>query len=211
MNTIFTTLVLMHALAAETKAVAPKEALYRLNSFAQIEGQFMQTKTLQELDVQIKTEGSFSIKKSVTNKSLFHWSIKKPTVSLVCIDSEGIEISSNSTEKDASVKKKKIKFAEMGAETNNQVLNFFKLLSLNKESAAELFTVEKLGNEFLLRPKNKEESLFQTVQIKINDRGLVEKLIVEEKSHDKIELHFFNLKTLQVLPAAELELLQCEK
>ena len=209
MNTFIATLALMQILSVTSAAAEPvgKEALLKLNSFAQIEGQFTQVKTLQELDVTIKTEGVFSITKSVANKSLFHWSIKKPNPSFICIDSEGLQISSGAE----TTKKKKIKFSEMGSETNDQILNFFKLLSLNQENAADLFTIEKAGKGFLLTPKAKEKSLFKSVKIEINNQGLVENLQVEEKSQDQIAIHFFNLKTKKIISAEQAQHLQCEK
>lgn len=213
MNTIIATFALLQILAVSAAAAEPvsKDVLIKLNSFAQIQGQFTQVKTLQELDVTIKSEGLFSITKFVSNKSLFHWSIKKPTSSFICIDSEGLQISSEPADKSTTAKKKQIKFSEMGTETNDQILNFFKLLSLNQENAAELFTIERSGQGFLLTPKDKEKSLFKTVQIEINKQGLVDNLIVEEKSQDKIAIHFFNMKTKKSISAEEAKHLQCEK
>ena len=213
MNTIIATLAFIQILAVTAAATEPvsKEVFLKLNSFAEIQGQFTQVKTLQELDVTIKTEGLFSIAKSVSNKSLFHWNIKKPTSSFVCIDSEGLQISSESTDKSTTAKKKQIKFSEMGTETNDQILNFFKLLSLNQENAAELFTIQRSGTGFLLTPKDKEKSLFKAVQIEINKQGLVDNLVVEEKSQDKITIHFFNMKTKKSISAEEAKHLLCKK
>lgn len=211
MNMIIGTLAFMQVLSAAALAAAPSEALLRLNSFAHIEGQFTQVKTLQEINVSIKTEGDFAITKSVSNKSLLHWNIKKPTKSLICIDSEGLQMTSVSDNKQNPITKKQIKFSEMGAETNDQILNFFKLLSLNQESAAQLFTVQPSGQGFLLTPKDKEKSVFENVHIKINKQGLIENLLVQEKSHDKIEIRFFNIKTKKTISSEKAKTLTCEK
>lgn len=211
MNVLFTMLVLLHSLTVAQAATTKQTQGLKIKSFAELQGQFTQIKTLQELDVKIKTEGKFKIKKSLDKNLLFIWSILKPSPSVVCIDSEGIQISANELNGKSDQKKKQIKFSEVSKETSDQVLNFFKLLSLDQESSENLFFIHQEGKSFLLAPKDPQTSLLRSVRIEVNRKGLIKNLLIEEKSSDKIQIQFLNLKTKDHLSKDEAHHFKCER
>ena len=208
MNMILTTFMLLSCLNALAVSETNKNQLLKLKSFAEIQGQFIQTKTLSELNVTIQTEGQFKINKGTDKKVIFYWNILKPSPSKICIDSEGIQISSNRP--GGKREPKKIKFSETGPETTTQMLSFFKLLSLDEKSAQDFFFFRAEGKSFLLTPKNSTTSLFKTVHIEINHQGLIKNLQIDEKSTDKIEIHFFKLKTKNILTKSAADQFKCE-
>lgn len=211
MRMIIIAIALLQGLSGTSKAAGLIPTELKLKTFAAIEGRFQQIKTIQELDVQIKTEGTFNIKKGQESNRLFHWNILKPTAASICIDSEGIQITSSEAKAIGKTQKKQIKFSEIGKETAGQMANFFKLLSLDQNQAGEFFTIQQQGKGFLLTPKNSEQSLFKTVYLEIDKIGLVKYILAEEKSKDKIAIEFSQLKPKNSLTKFETEHLKCEK
>lgn len=164
---------------------------FKLAQFAELKGEFHQVKWLSELDVEIKTAGSFHvIKAGDKGKSVFRWMIEKPRTSKICVDSDGVVIESED-------KKKILQFAQMGQEVGDQVSSLLKLLTLEEDSVLKDFNVKKENLTYLLEPKNEKQAFFKSARLGLNAEGLAKSIVILEKSKDEMRLEFSKLKAFQ--------------
>jgi hypothetical protein len=160
----------------------------KLKNFEDLKGRFFQVKTLKELGVEIKSEGNFQVSRKSEKDRIFHWNVEKPKPSKVCIDAKGIALESN-----GSVKK--ISFSEMGPDSGEQMSSLLKLISLDPSQLPQDFKIEAIGPDFLLTPLKPETVFFQTALVHVDAKGLVDHLVLKEKSQDELKVQFKNLST----------------
>lgn len=184
--------------AAHQEGVSKR--LYLAN-FGELIGVFTQTKLIHELNVEIKTEGTFKILKPNLVSSVFYWNIEKPKVSKICIDQVGLVIETFVAE---SPKKKYLKFSEVGQDVGDQILSLLKLMMMDQEKILQNYNVKFEKKFWLLIPKAEKGAFFKSAQLKINSLGLLDKIIIKEKSKDEIHLQFSNLKTKPFLAGADI-------
>ncbi|WP_413293201.1 LolA family protein [Bdellovibrio sp. HCB185ZH] len=180
--------VAQFSLAATQDAGALRDL--KLAEFTKLSGQFKQSKSLKELDVEIKTEGNFQVLRPTPDTSVFHWNIEKPKPSNICIDGVGIVVDSGTP-----MKRKNLKFSEVGREAGDQIASLLKIITMNQSRIAEEFVIQKQGGSFLLNPKNPAQAFFESATLDIGKSGLVKKVVILEKSKDEIQIDFLNMKT----------------
>jgi hypothetical protein len=178
------------ARAASHRGDAFKEM--RLANFEQLMGRFKQKKILKEMDVEIKTEGHFQVLRQGPSASIFRWDIEKPKPSHICIDSVGIVIDSGEGE---MRKKKNLKFSEVGKEAGDQIASLLKIITMDQSKIADEFDIQKQGKVFVLTPKNKEGAFFASSTLDVGKSGLVQSVVIQEKSKDEIHIDFVDMKT----------------
>jgi hypothetical protein len=180
--------VAQFSVAATQDAGALKDL--KLAEFTKLSGQFKQSKNLKELDVEIKTEGNFQVLRPTPDTSVFHWNIEKPKPSNICIDGVGIVVDSGTP-----LKRKNLKFSEVGREAGDQIASLLKIITMNQSRIAEEFNIQKQGGLFLLTPKNPGQAFFESSTLEIDKSGLVKKVLILEKSKDEIRIEFLGMKT----------------
>lgn len=160
--------------------------------FEHVQGHFKQQKSIHELGVEIKTEGTFQISHLQDNQGyIFHWNVEVPKPSQVCMDSKGLVVNSGG-------KKKKIGFEEMGADSSKQMTSLLKLMSLDPQKIATDFKIDKQQDKFLLTPKSPNTVFFEQALVRVNAVGLVDWISLKEKSKDELNIQFSNLKTKNI-------------
>ncbi|MBC7370794.1 MAG: outer membrane lipoprotein carrier protein LolA [Bdellovibrionaceae bacterium] len=172
-------------------------AAAQLADFHHLEGRFQQSKLLRELDLEIKTTGNFQVLRPKGRPSVFYWNIVSPKPSKICIDDVGIVIN-----------KKNLKFSEVGAETGDQISGMLKIITMDSAKIEESFLVEKKNNQLFLTPKNLESSFFNSATLTLNNKNLVDDVLLIEKSKDQIHIHFSDLK-VNIKKIAQVE--QCPR
>jgi len=180
----FKGIVLALGLALLPVSGLPALAAPQLATFNQLEGKFKQKKLLQELDLEIKTEGRFQVLRPKTAASVFYWNIEVPKASKICIDGEGIVMNG-----------KNLKFSEVGDETAESVSGLLKIMTMDPSQLEADFAITQRQDKLQLKPKKPETSLFASADLTLNRRGLVDEVVIYEKSKDRIHIQFSNLKT----------------
>jgi hypothetical protein len=187
--------------AAATDNASHNEILKKmaLKKFKNLKGIFAQEKVLKDLNVQIKTEGSFEVDRE---SSVFHWNVEKPKPSQVCLDKTGIVM-------DSAGSKKKITFAEIGESSGRQIASLLKLMSSDPKQLVEEFEVSEVVNSkgsYLLKPLKLENVFFDSAELHVAQTGLVDKIKIIEKSKDELNIQFSKLQTDQTRPIKPCEI-----
>lgn len=200
MALIFLVFSVMPAFATATTVM---ETLW-LKPFGEIKGKFTQTKTINELQISLITEGTYHLQKH-TDISVLIWTIQKPQKSEICMDELGVTFSP------ASGKKKHIKFTEVPDEIGDQIAILGKLLGGDQAKLLEFFEVKKTNNSFKLTPKVGKPSVATHIDLKVHEKGYVESVYLEEKNKDITSINFSNTKSLQKKDFPKNEYLKCLK
>jgi hypothetical protein len=103
---------------------------------------------------------------------------------------------------------KNLKFSEVGKEAGDQIASLLKIITMDQAKIADEYNIEKLGKQFLLTPKDKAKAFFESSTLQMNAKGLVEKVVIKEKSQDEIHLQFVELVTKNMPPAKDLKCLR---
>ena len=171
------------ALAASHKGDKPA-LREELADFEVLSGRFEQTKTIAEVELTLQTSGSFEVHKKT---SIVHWNIEKPKNSTICIDKEGVAIRGGGTTKS-------FKFSEVGNDVGRQVAQLTQLMSMDRPALEKEFNIKKEGSLYKLTPKEKA-AMFSSAEISVGARGLVERVVLKEKSGDSLDIRFSKMVT----------------
>ncbi len=125
---------------------------------------------------------------------VLHWNITKPEKSDICIDSEGLVIESY---KRGKLTKNKVRFSELaGGEgmesgSQNQVLQLMEIFHLAPEEISKSFKIfQKQDGSLNLEPRNQAQAIFSSIDLQLNNKGLIQKVHLYEKSQDELLLEF---------------------
>lgn len=155
----------------------------QLAEFEQLEGRFQQKKLLRELDLEIKTSGTFEVRRPKTGPAVFYWSILAPKPSKICIDDVGILMNG-----------KNLKFTEVGTEVGDQISGMLKIITMDPAKIADSFDIEQKGQRLVLRPKKPASSFFESATLTLDSKGLTKDVVLTEKSKDQIQIEFSGMK-----------------
>lgn len=167
----------------------------KLKKFSELKGYFVQKKWIQDLELEIQTEGQFQIFRNGTEPTTFHWDVEKPKPSKACIDKVGLHLESGVGDKK---QKKSIQFSEIGKESGEQIENLLHLMTLDESKVSEEFEIRKENKQYLFIPKINSKSLFEKAYLDINSEGLVQKVTIYEKSKDQLKISFSKMTSISV-------------
>ena len=157
-----------------------------------IRADFIQTRCLAELDMQVKIEGHMACEK---NGRLL-WQVKSPVSSVTVIGKDELRHFDAETGKTAVIRPDKFPWLEILRSCMND------WLSGDPEQLAKRFELTAKDDRTLrLIPKETQlKQIFKSVEIRADVRFRnVESIVIEEMSGDRMEIRFLNVRKNPVL------------
>lgn len=182
----FATYVAPCAMAAAPKAASKVV----LADFTHLQGAFEQVKKLKDLDVEIRSSGSFEIFRPKGSSPVIHWDLRKPSETKICIDGQGIfvEKSQGATRKSHSVD-----FDEAGKKTGEQLRVLTNLLAFDLRALEKMFGIVRLANALTVTPKKPAEAFFESATVLVDAKGFAKQVSIQEKTKDELTIVFSNV------------------
>lgn len=155
-------------------------------AFRKLSAHFDQVRTVKAWDSQIKTRGSFSMRKG--NQSLILWEIEYPTYTAIKINQQGVFIKSSGHSGPWN--------PIQSAKVKEQIQSIFAWMSFDAQRISKDFVVTK-PFEFVyeLAPKNKKTH-FKKITIRVNPEKTVQSITMFEDNQDRIQIDFKDTKIL---------------
>lgn len=167
------------------------ERLAQYRSISRLEATFKQTKTIKDLDVQIKSEGRFVLEKG----GKVQWEILKPSHVVISMNHEVVKIQTDG-ENGKEIQTQTVHFNDLPSKKVAQSLSGLMVwLNLDSHELASKYDVSKEKNEFRFTPREKKSfDPFQNLLMALDAHGHVKEVKILENSGDFIDIEFGNPK-----------------
>lgn len=154
-------------------------------SISKLSVDFKQIKTLKELGVKLESEGKLEL----IRPSQVIWEIKKPSRVLIRFDQKQIRIESGEG-KDVSIQVVKMEDIPKGRESKS-IGGLMAWLQLDAHALSEQYIVtSSQAKKLMFSPKQKDNSVFKSIELTLSSTGHLEILHIWEGSGDEIEIQF---------------------
>jgi hypothetical protein len=156
-----------------------RAALKKYQGLATMEVGFKQTKILKDMDFKVESEGHMSI----TMPDLVVWQMTKPSAMKVELNKDQIRM-------DSAGQTNKVDTNSIPPAQRREFLNMLNWLKLDADAIAALYEVTRLApNQYQFAARD-QDTLFKTLEMKLDKGGHVESMRFKEKSGDEILLRF---------------------
>jgi outer membrane lipoprotein-sorting protein len=186
------------AAPASSKPLAEKELREKLKlyqSIQKLEVAFKQTKTIKDLEVQLKSEGHLTLIRP--NRVI--WEIKSPAPVLVSLDEREIQIRSGRGP-DSSTMTMKISDAPSD-ESSKSISGLVAWLNLDATKLHSQYQIYSSGGSaYRFVPKEKAGSPFEELEMTLGSGGHLKKLRIHEVSGDLLNIEFTQPKLTRAAP-----------
>ena len=171
------------------------QKLRQYQSIVSVEAPFKQIKTIKDMGLEIKSEGIFSLKRP----RQVRWEILKPSPVLISMNDREIVLKTG-TKKESHTQT--FKFDEIpSTKIAGSMTGLMAWLDLNSKDLYRQYEVFADGdNRFKFIPRDKTASPFLNLVMKMNNKGLVEKVDINEVSGDSMSIVFGQAKIMTKNP-----------
>ncbi len=165
----------------------------KFTEYEHLRGDFEQIKKIQDLAVELRSSGDFEIFQSggSEKRPVIHWNLRKPSVSFVCIDGEGIVI-----QKGVGQAKRTVEFSQVSEGLGVQLKILSRLLSFDTATLEKQFTLEHNAPTVTIIPKKAEDAFFASAQVTVDVRGFAQKVLIKERTGDELSITFSKVTTV---------------
>jgi outer membrane lipoprotein-sorting protein len=154
-------------------------------SVSTLEVDFKQTKTLKDMNLQLKSEGHLKLRRP----DHLVWEITKPSPVFVSLDDQEIRIRSGKGA-DAQTQTFKISDAPSG-QGMKSLTGLITWLSLDSKALADQYSIYALGQQsFRFEPKKKDVTPFESLEMTLGGDGHLKHLTLNELSGDRLDIEF---------------------
>lgn len=164
-----------------------------------LRGNFEQTKFIKDLDVTITTSGTYEIFKDSNENFKIIWKIKVPEPMIICIDNTKFVIENNLTKK-----KNILKLEELSLKDSSGMSRLIHLIRLDPNYISNHFNIKKHKEDLLISPIQLDQFTFLNAIVNLDKSKNIEKITLNEKSGDRIEIKF--LKTVESKSSNKIDL-----
>ncbi len=159
--------------------------LHRYESVKSIEASFTQVKTLKDMNMSIKSSGTFKI----TRPNQILWKIKEPAPVSIIISAQEIKIQSGQgTGAQTEIYKLSSLPSGKMAKSMSGLMAWLNLDSKEIYKNYDVTSTEK--NQYVFTPKDKDAQGFKTLGMTLDNKGFVKKIKMVEISDDTIDIEF---------------------
>lgn len=174
--------------SASQRTVSETELSEKLKLYQKIKTlktNFHQTKHVKDLDLDLQSEGSLVL----IRPERVVWKIKKPSPTELILENRKIEMTSGE-----GSNKKTQNFSLDGAmdpAITKSLLSMIAWLKLDLAAIRDAYTIYGLEKDtYQCVPKDEKGSVFKSLTLSLHSKGHMQKLLIEEKSGDHIEIAF---------------------
>lgn len=167
--------------ASESQHLSESEfsaILHRYQNFFTLKTQFTQVKTITDLGIQLKSEGTLTI----IRPSTVVWKVLKPSPLTVTIN-----------DKQVSMENEVFLLSSAPSQVSQKLAFVISWLRMDTHTLAENFSIRRTHeNVYQLLPKQekKDSLIIGSFEITLNSQGYVERVIITEISGDRLDIHF---------------------
>lgn len=171
--------------APENQALSEAEfssILHRYQSFSSLKTSFTQIKTITDLGIQLKSEGTLSINRPST----VIWQVLKPGPLTVTIN-----------DKQVSMENETFLLSSAPSKVSQKLALMISWLKMDTAKLYENFSILRLReNVYRLTPRQKKSDAMGigAFEITLNSQGYVERVLITEVSGDLLEILFLKPK-----------------
>lgn len=190
------TLLALHAIPAianiSQRAVSDAEITEQLKFYQKIStlhASFHQTKFIKDLKLELKSEGEMEL----VRPERVLWKITKPSPTELVLSGNSVSMTSGT-----GTSKRTESFAldgPMDPAVSKSLVSMVAWLKVDVPLIKESYSIYEVGKHtFKCVPKDEKMGVFQSLTLFLHPKGHLEKLFIEEKSGDHIEITFANPK-----------------
>ena len=185
---LFLSTLLLFGAATGERPLTPSEIADRLSFYQKlstIEAPFKQVKTIQSLGLKLPSEGVLK----VNRPNRVDWKIMSPSfVQLVLIDRQVLLKTGEG--KEAKVERLFLD-GPMDPNISKGLVSMMAWLKLDIPTITSSFTITDIGKRaYKCLPKDPNSFLFENLIFHLHPKGFLEKLILNERSGDNLEISF---------------------
>lgn len=158
-----------------------------------LNGQFVQTKYIKDIDISLKSEGFFTLTQISRSTQNILWKIEKPEKINICIDENTLIIENLRLNK-----KNKINLNEVQSSDDTGLSKLSELFKLNSETLLKNYKVYNKNNTLLLLPLNNNNSPFTKAELILDPKKNIRSLFIKEENQDTLSIQFKNIQETQI-------------
>jgi outer membrane lipoprotein-sorting protein len=165
------------------RALAEKLKLY--GSISSLEADFKQIKTLKDMNLQLKSEGHLKLQRP----DHVVWEITYPSLVNVSLDKNQVVIRTGAG---SEAQVQSFKTSDLRSDQASKGLTaLITWLHLESKALAEQYDIYATGQQsFLFKPKQKNSTPFESLEMGLGSSGQLKHLTIHELSGDSLDIEF---------------------
>ncbi len=187
--------------SAQIKSVSEVQLSHRLKFYSQLtsfETNFTQIKTLKDLKMNLKSKGKLSVERP----HRVNWVITEPAPVSVLMDQEKVVVKMG---EGSDAQTQIFKMSDLSTQDGfSSLATITSWMKLDAQQLSKDYEVtEDTKDLYTFKPKNKTDSLFESLEMSLAKSGYLKSLKIFEKSGDSLEIQFSEPKVSSSKVAAK--------